>query len=160
MIGGSVSRMLVSKPFTQKLVLASIAQLLAVAIMIPLTMYYHNLFTLLIYVFLLHSTAGFIFNNLMSYCLIRFPQYAGKASGLTGGGFAVVTSILSSSMVKTISITSQAVLGVAYGIIAVIVFLLLIKTKWKGGEERKVEVKVKEVEEGETPAVQGIVVEG
>ena len=158
MIGGSVSRMLVSKPFTKKLVLASIAQLLTVAIMIPLTIYYHNLFTLLVYVFLLHSTAGFIFNNLMSYCLIRFPQFAGKASGLTGGGFAVVTSILSSFMVNTISITSQAVLGVAYGIVAVLVFLLLIKTKWKGEEDRKVEAD--EMEEGEIPAVQGIVMEG
>lgn len=158
MIGGSVSRMLVSKAFTKKLVLASIAQLLTVAIMIPLTIYYHNLFTLLVYVFLLHSTAGFIFNNLMSYCLIRFPQYAGKASGLTGGGFAVVTSILSSFMVNTISITSQAVLGVAYGIVAVLVFLLLIKTKWKGEEERKAEVD--EVEEEQVPGIQSIVVEG
>lgn len=158
MIGGSVSRMLVSKPFTKKLVLASIAQLLTVAIMIPLTIYYHNLFTLLAYVFLLHSTAGFIFNNLMSYCLIRFPQFAGKASGLTGGGFAVVTSILSSFMVNTISITSQAILGVAYGIVAVLVFLLLIKTKWKGEEDRKTEVD--EEEEGEIPAVRGIVMEG
>lgn len=154
MIGGSVSRMLVNKPFTKKLVLASIAQLFTVAIMIPLTMYYHNLFTLLIYVFLLHSTGGFIFNNLMSYCLIRFPQYAGKASGLTGGGFAVVTSILSSFMVNTISITNQAVLGVAYGIIAVMVFVLLIRTKWAGEEERKPEVN--EGVEGQTPAVQAI----
>jgi len=158
MIGGSVSRMLVSKPFTKKLVLASIAQLLTVAIMIPLTIYYHNLFTLLVYVFLLHSTAGFIFNNLMSYCLIRFPQFAGKASGLTGGGFAVVTSILSSFMVNTISITSQAVLGVAYGIVAVLVFLLLIKTKWKGEEDRKTEAD--EVEEEQVPGIQSIVVEG
>lgn len=156
MIGGSVSRMLVSRPFTKKLVLASIAQLFTVAIMIPLTMHYHNLFTLLVYVFLLHSTAGFIFNNLMSYCLIRFPQYAGKASGLTGGGFAVVTSILSSSMVKTISITNQAVLGVAYGIIAAVVFVLLMKTKWKGAEERKEEEEVEE----QVPGIQSIVVEG
>lgn len=154
MIGGSVSRMLVNKPFTKKLVLASIAQLFTIAIMIPLTMYYHNLFTLLIYVFLLHSTGGFIFNNLMSYCLIRFPQYAGKASGLTGGGFAVVTSILSSFMVNTISITNQAVLGLAYGIIAVMVFVLLIRTKWAGEEERKPEGD--EGMEGQTPAVQAI----
>lgn len=140
MIGGSVSRMLVTKPLRQKLVLSSVIQLIAVAIMIPLTRYYHNLATLLLYVFLLHSTAGFIFNNLMSYCLIRFPQYAGKASGLTGGGFAVVTSFLSSLMVNTISITNQVTLGAAYGMIAVVTFLFLLKTKWKEGEERKVEV--------------------
>ncbi|WP_143307220.1 MFS transporter [Chitinophaga vietnamensis] len=149
MIGGSVSRMLVSKPFSKKMILANVIQLLAVAIMIPLTMYYHNLFTLLVYVFLLHSTAGFIFNNLMSYCLIRFPQYAGKSSGLTGGGFAVITSILSSSMVKTISITSQPALGLTYGIIAAIAIVFLARTKWKGATP----VAHKEVEE-EVPVMQ------
>lgn len=137
MIGGSASRMLVGKAFRKKLILAGVIQLLVVTVMISLTHYYHNLFTLLTYVFLLHSTAGFIFNNLMSYCLIRFPQYAGKASGLTGGGFAVVTAILSSVMVNTISITNQVVLGIAYGIIAIITFMFLVKTKWNGAEERK-----------------------
>lgn len=146
MIGGSVSRMLVTKPLRQKLLLASVIQLIAVALMIPLTRYYHNLATLLMYVFLLHSTAGFIFNNLMSYCLIRFPQYAGKASGLTGGGFAVVTSILSSLMVNTVSITNQVTLGMAYGMIAVVTFLFLVRTKWKEGEERKAEVKERQEE--------------
>lgn len=135
MVGGMVSRMLVNKAFRPKMMLASVSQLVVVAIMIPLTRYYHNLFTLLVYVFLLHSTAGFLFNNLMSYCLIRFPQYAGKASGLTGGGFAVVTAVLSSLMVNTISITNQVALGIAYGIIAVITFLCLVRTKWKEGEE-------------------------
>ncbi|RBL92183.1 MFS transporter [Chitinophaga flava] len=157
MIGGSVSRILVSKPLGKKMMLASVIQLLAVAIMIPLTRYYHNLSTLLIYVFLLHSTAGFIFNNLMSYCLIRFPQYAGKASGLTGGGFAVVTSILSSLMINTISITNQVTLGIAYGIIAVMIFLFLIKTKWKEAEERKPEGN--EIVEEQPLPIQSIPVE-
>lgn len=136
MIGGTISRILVNKPMGKKLMVASVAQLLVVAIMVPLTRNYHNLYTLLTYVFLLHSTSGFIFNNLMSYCLIRFPQYAGKASGLTGGGFAVVTSILSSLMVNTISITNQATLGMAYGMVAVIIFLFLVRTKWREKEER------------------------
>jgi MFS family permease len=135
MIGGSVSRMLISKPFLRKLLLASGLQLITVAVLIPLTSYHQNLWTLLLYVFLLHSTGGFIFNNLMSYCLIRFPQYAGKASGLVGGGFAIVTSIFSSLLVNTITITNQAMLGFAYTVLAVLVLLLLIKTKWKGAEE-------------------------
>lgn len=137
LIGGTVSRMLVKKPWNQKLVIAAGLQLVTVAIMIPLTMYYQNLFTLLVYVFLLHSTGGFIFNNLMSYCLIRFPQYAGKASGLAGGGFAVVTSVFSSFLVNTISITSQAMLGVAYAALAIIIFALITKTAWKGDDEKK-----------------------
>jgi predicted MFS family arabinose efflux permease len=137
MIGGSVSRMLIKKPFTQKLVIAASLQMVTLGVMIPLTMYYQNLFTLLVYVFLLHSTGGFIFNNLMSYCLIRFPQYAGKASGLTGGGFSVVTSILSSLLVSSIKIETQALLGVGYAVSVILVFALIIKTAWKGEEEKK-----------------------
>ena len=135
MIGGSLSRMLIDKPFMRKLLLASGLQLITVAVLIPLTLYYHSLWTLLLYVFLLHSAAGFIFNNLMSYCLIRFPQYAGKASGLVGGGFGIVTSIFSSLLVNTVNITNQAMLGCAYTVLVVLVLLILVKTKWKGAEE-------------------------
>ncbi|AXY74612.1 MFS transporter [Paraflavitalea soli] len=134
-IGGSVSRMLIQRPFLKKLLMASGLQLATVAIMIPVTMHYHNLFTLLVYVFLLHSTGGFIFNNLMSYCLIRFPKYAGKASGLVGGGFAVVTFILSSLLSNTLTISNQPVLGVAYAVLSLGVFATLLGTKWKGGEK-------------------------
>lgn len=137
MIGGTLSRMMVKKPFVKKLAVAGIIQLTTVAVMIPLTMYYHNIGTLLLYVLLVHSTGGFIFNNFMSYCLIRFPQYAGKASGLTGGGFAVVTSILSSVLVSSVNITNQALLGVAYGVPAVLVFVLVLKTKWIDGTVSK-----------------------
>jgi len=98
--------------------------------LITLTFFYQQLPSLLLYVFLLHSTAGFIFNNLMSYCLVRFPEYAGKAAGLVGGGFSVVTSILSSFLVNTFSITNQTVLGLGYAVLAVGMLALLVKTKW------------------------------
>jgi DHA1 family bicyclomycin/chloramphenicol resistance-like MFS transporter len=130
LIGGSLSRILIRKPFVKKLILASSLQLVAVALLIFLTFYYQSLPTLLLYVFLLHSTGGFIFNNLMSYTLIRFPEYAGKAAGLVGGGFSVVTSILSSLLVNTLTITNQTVLGVGYAVLAIGVFLIIVKTKW------------------------------
>ncbi len=130
MIGGTLSRILIRKPFIKKLILASSLQLVAVALLIFLTFYYQSLPTLLLYVFLLHSTGGFIFNNLMSYTLIRFPEYAGKAAGLVGGGFSVVTSILSSILVNTLTITNQTVLGVGYAVLAIGVFLIIVKTKW------------------------------
>jgi MFS family permease len=135
LIGGTLSRMLIKKPFIKKLLFASSLQLVTVALLITLTFYYQSLPTLLLYVFLLHSTGGFIFNNLMSYTLIRFPEYAGKAAGLVGGGFSVVTSILSSLLVNTLTITNQTVLGVAYAVLAVGVMILLVRTKWKVGEE-------------------------
>jgi MFS transporter, DHA1 family, multidrug resistance protein len=130
MIGGTLSRILIKKPFIKKLILASSLQLVAVALLMFLTFYYQSLPTLLLYVFLLHSTGGFIFNNLMSYTLIRFPEYAGKAAGLVGGGFSVVTSILSSLLVNTLTITNQTVLGVGYAVLAIGVFLIIVKTKW------------------------------
>jgi MFS family permease len=135
-IGGSVSRMLIQKPFFKKLMLASSLQLVTVALMIPLTFSYQNLFTLMLYVFLLHGLSGFIFNNIYTYCMIRFPQYAGKANGLVGGSFAVVTSVLSSFLVNTITITNQGMLGVAYAIFAIMVFVMLTKTRWKAEEKR------------------------
>ena len=146
LIGGTLSRMLIQKPFFKKLLIANIIQLVSVGIMIPVTLYYQNLFTLLVYVFLLHSMGGFVFNNLLSYCLIRFPQHAGKASGLVGGGFAVVTSVFSSILVNTIEISNQAVLGMAYAILGILVFVLLIKTKWVGEAGKKKEPEINEAE--------------
>lgn len=73
----------------------------------------------------------------MSYTLIRFPQYAGKAAGLVGGGFSVVTSILSSVLVNSLSITSQTMLGVAYAVLAIGTFLVIVRTKWVGNESVK-----------------------
>ncbi len=136
-VGGSVSRMLIKKPFLKKLLLASTFQLVTVAVLIPVALYFQHIVTLMLFVFLLHSLAGFIFNNLMSYCLTRFPQYAGKASGLAGGGFSVVTAVFSSVLANTITITTQAMLGVAYGILTLGVMLLLLKTKWQGSGAKK-----------------------
>jgi MFS family permease len=130
MVGGTLSRIMIAKPFVKKLLFASVLQLVTVALLITLTSFYQSLPTLLLYVFLVHSTGGFIFNNLMSYCLIRFPQYAGKAAGLVGGGFSVVTSILSSLLVNFLSITNQMVLGIGYGVLVVGVLFTIIRTKW------------------------------
>lgn len=119
-------------------------QLVSVIALLVLTGFHQSLVTLLAFVFLLHSTGGFIFNNLLSYCLIRFPQYAGKSSGLVGGGFSVVTSIFSSLLVNGIFINNQLWLGVAYAVLAVCVLVLLVSTKWKGEtrKEEKVEYEV------------------
>jgi len=140
-IGGSVSRILIQKPFFKKLMIANAIQMISVVVLLILTSFHQNVFTLLLLVFLLHSTGGFIFNNLFSYCLIRFPQYAGKASGLVGGGFSVVTSVFSYLLVSSIFINNQAWLTVAYGLPAAGVFLLLVTTPWK--DERKTDENVR-----------------
>jgi len=137
LIGGTISRMLIQKPFFRKLVIANSVQLLALAVILPLTLYYQNLVTLFVYIFVVHSLSGFIFNSLLSYCLIRFPQHAGKASGLTGGGFSVVTAFASSALVNTITISNQALLGLTYGILSLLVFVLLVRTRWQDSKKEE-----------------------
>lgn len=145
-IGGSLSRALIAKPFFKKLMIANGIQIVSVVALLAVTSIYQSLVTLLLLVFLLHSAGGFIFNNLLSYCLIRFPQYAGKSSGLVGGGFSVVTSIFSSLLVNGIFINSQALLAVAYGVLALGVGALLVSTKWKGEVKREERVVFDEIE--------------
>lgn len=143
MTGGTLSRMLIKKPFVKKLIFASTLQIVLAGLIIMSTLYYQSLVTLLLYVFLLHSTAGFIFNNLMSYCLTRFPEYAGKAAGLVGGGFSVVTSIASSILVNTVTITNQTALGIGYGALIIGMMFLIVRTKWKTNEAPRAEEKDK-----------------
>jgi len=141
--GGTISRVLIQKPFFKKLVIASAAQISAVVGLTFLTNFHQNLFTLLLYVFTLHSLSGFMFNSILSYCLTRFPRYAGKASGLVGGGFSMITSLFSSLLINSIHITNQVTLGVGYGILALLVLLVLFNTGWgvKNEGRKRVERK-------------------
>lgn len=95
----------------------------------------------MIYVVLLHSASGFIFNGMLAYCLTRFSHFGGLASGLTGGGYIISTSAFSYLVVKTIQIDSQVWLGAGYAILIFAVLTLIIRTKWI---ERGVQSEVKE----------------
>ena len=129
--GNSIARFFTQKPFFKKIVIANSLQLLFLAGMIPLTLYFQSLLILLLYVVVLHSLAGFIFNTMYSYCMIRFSQHAGKASGLVGGGFSVITSLCSAALVNLISISDQTTLGVVYAILATGILLLMFVVKWR-----------------------------
>ncbi len=131
MLGGSLlSKALIAKPFYKRLFTASVVQLTVSGVLILLTLQLHNLYTLMVYVVLLHSASGFIFNGMLAYCLTRFSQFGGMASGLTGGGYILSTSAFSYIVVKTIRIDSQVWLGAGYAILILAVLTLIIRTKW------------------------------
>lgn len=131
MLGGSLlSKALISKPFYQRLFTAAVAQLAVSGVLILLTLQYHNLYTLMVYVILLHSASGFIFNGMLAYCLTRFSKFGGLASGLTGGGYILSTSAFSYVVVKAIHIDSQVWLGAGYAVLILAVLVLIIRTKW------------------------------
>lgn len=131
MLGGSLlSKALIATPFYKRLFTAAVVQLAASGALILLTLQLHNLYTLMVYVVLLHSASGFIFNGMLAYCLTRFSQFGGMASGLTGGGYILSTSAFSYIVVKTIRIDSQVWLGTGYTILILAVLTLIIRTKW------------------------------
>jgi membrane protein implicated in regulation of membrane protease activity len=67
---------------------------------------------------------------MLAYCLTRFSQYGGMASGLTGGGYIISTSAFSFIVVKIININSQAWLGAGYTILILGILALILRTKW------------------------------
>lgn len=131
MLAGSLlSKAMISKPFFKKLFIMAVAQLTVSGGLILLTLQVHNLYTLMAYVILLHAASGFIFNGMLAYCLTRFSQFGGMASGLTGGGYILSTSAFSYLVVKTIRIDNQAWLGAGYAVLILAVLTLIIRTKW------------------------------
>ena len=115
MLGGVISKSMLSRPLENKIPIAIGLQFVFAIAMIAVSHFYSsNLYTLLSFVVLLNITAGFIFNNLFAYCLGRFSRNAGIVSGFTGGGLFVVTSLLSYGAVHLLSIKNQELLGVIY----------------------------------------------
>jgi MFS transporter, DHA1 family, multidrug resistance protein len=130
--GSLVSKAVLSRPFFKRMFAGAVVQFILSGCLILITLQVHNLYTLMAYVILLHSSAGFIFNGMLAYCLTRFSQYAGMAGGLTGGGFIISTSAFSFIVVKAININSQAWLGAGYMILILAVLALILRTKWIG----------------------------
>lgn len=135
MLGGLISKSILSKPLEIKIPVAIGLQFIFVITMLAVSHFYSsNLYTLLAFVMLLNITAGFIFNNLFSYSLGRFGKNAGIVSGLTGGSLFVITSILSSGVVNTLAVKSQELLGLSYLIfigLNAVVFTLFQKYRYK-----------------------------
>jgi MFS family permease len=128
--GGLLSKALIRKPFLPKVRLAAIIQIVAAVGIGLFTLRHASLYSLLAFIIVVHLLSGFIFNNLFSYCLMLFPHNAGKASGLTGGGFGMLTSVISYCLVAFLKITSQPLLGMGYALLAAGVLLLLVWTRW------------------------------
>lgn len=136
MIGGFVGKANIDKKLVNKLICAVFSILLLGIGMFVSGQYMNHIALLMIFVLLLHTASGFIYNSYFTYCLTRFPTYAGVSSGLTSGGSYLFTSILSFLMVSIVSIQQQSTLALSYIGFALIIAaaiiplaLLLRKTK-------------------------------
>ncbi|MFT4092151.1 MAG: MFS transporter [Niabella sp.] len=132
MSGGFLGKALINRSFLPKLRLSNILQIVFIAVMIITSAWLYNLYTLLFFAFLVHLCVGFMFNNYFAFCLGRFPEMAGVASGFAGGSNYIITSVTSYAAVGLLKPRDQYELGLGYlamGIIAFGVLRFLLNKK-------------------------------
>jgi MFS transporter, DHA1 family, multidrug resistance protein len=113
MAGGIISKSMIRKSMTPKIPAAIFLQILLGVAMIGVAKF-SSLYLMLFFVVGVHLLSGFIFNGIFAYCLGKFSSHAGVASGLTGGGMFVLSSLFSYGLVGSIPVKDQALLGLAY----------------------------------------------
>ena len=131
MAGGFLGKFLIEKDFMPKIRLANYIQLFLILLMIFSSFYLNTIYSLVAFAFVIHITAGFIFNNYFAYCLGRFPNSAGVAGGLTGGVSYIITSAVSYSIVAILRPTMQFDVATGYLIMGILGFFILSMTKFR-----------------------------
>lgn len=126
MVGGLIGKMTLNHPFFLKLRLNLFLQIGIGLLMYFSTHWVENLYSLVIFAFLVHVTAGFAFNIYFTYCLGIFPKNAGIASGLTGGLMYVFVSFFSYAIVYLIPARDQLHLSYSYLVLIGMVLIVLL----------------------------------
>jgi MFS family permease len=126
MVGGFIGKATINRPFFRRLVINLLFQLAFIIAMIASIHFISNLYSLMFFVFIIHVTAGYIFNNYFTYCLGLFPKNAGIASGLTGGITYVIVSFLSYDVISFFPAKDEVNLSYSYLIISLLSVLVML----------------------------------
>lgn len=131
MAGGFLGKALINKAFLPKIRYANFIQLSLIVLMFIVSYFSNNIYSLVAFAFVIHVTAGFIFNNYFSYCIGRFPNSAGLAGGMTGGVVFILTSAISYGIVTLIRPQIQLEVAEGYFIMGVLGLFILSMIKWR-----------------------------
>lgn len=131
MAGGFLGKALINKAFLPKIRNANFIQLLLIVLMFIASYFSNNIYSLVAFAFVIHVTAGFIFNNYFSYCIGRFPNSAGLAGGMTGGVVFIITSAISYGIVALIKPQIQLEVAEGYFVLGVLGLFILSMIKWR-----------------------------
>jgi len=126
MVGGLISKATINRPFNKKLMINVSVQLLAVLAMLLSTRFVSNLYSLILFAFIIHAGSGYTFNSFFTFCLSRFPKNAGIASGLTGGINYVIVSFLSYGIIYLIPASDESSLAYSYLILITLSALIML----------------------------------
>lgn len=125
MTGGFAGKATINHPFVRKMVANNVLQFLFVVVMLISIPLVSNLYSMIFFAFIIHVTAGYIFNNYFTYCLGRFPNNAGVASGLTGGITYVIVSFLSYGVVSLFPARDELNLAYSYLLVTTLSALVM-----------------------------------
>lgn len=120
MVGGFIGKATINHPFFKKMATNLLLQVVFVLAMILSVQFISSLYTMVLFAFLIHVTAGYIFNNYFTFCLGLFPKNAGIASGLTGGITYVIVSFLSYSVISFLPAKDEHHLSASYLVLTVL----------------------------------------
>jgi multidrug resistance protein len=126
MVGGFIGKATINKPFIKKITANLCLQLIFVAGMLISIRFVENVYVMLLFAFIIHVTAGYIFNNYFTYCLGKFPKNAGIASGLTGGINYVIVSFLSYGIISFLPARDEGNLAASYLVITILSVLIML----------------------------------
>jgi MFS family permease len=131
MVGGFIGKATVKRPFFRKLTVNNSLQILFVLAMLASTRLVDNLYSLVIFAFMIHVCAGYTFNNYMTFSMTRFPKNAGIASGLTGGFTFMIVSAMSYGIVNILPARDERILGYSYLVLIGLSTLILTPQAWR-----------------------------
>lgn len=114
MLGGFIGKATIQKPFVKKITINLLIQAVFVLSMIAASAFPESLYSLVFFAFLIHTCAGYTFNNYFTANLSQFPENAGIASGLVGGVVFIIVSFLSSGIVSVLPAKDSMNLSVSY----------------------------------------------
>lgn len=136
LLGGILSRKLINRPFYSKMLVSMLMMEAAALTILGIVSIRPGWFTLLAFVITMHLGIGFVFNSVFSFVLTRFAKFGGKASGLAGGVYIILTSALSQSIVSGFHLNAQVGLGWVYVTLTLIILSIFAMTRW-GVENKK-----------------------
>lgn len=114
LLGGLLSKKFIDSSIFSKMKLIGPLLLLGSFLMVTSMYFYPSLVLMISMVILLHIGSGFTFNTFYTYALGRFTSNAGIASGITGGGAYIITSVISYALTTILEIRDPLTLGTAY----------------------------------------------
>ncbi|MGS2739287.1 MFS transporter [Sinomicrobium sp. M5D2P17] len=125
MSGGILGRSLSTHPFLPKLFFGVVMEIVVAVLMFATGNYVSNIYVFAGFIYLLHLFSGFLYNVYFTYCLTRFPEYAGVTNGLTSGASYLVTSVASYAIVSILHIRNQPGMALSYIILSLCILSLL-----------------------------------